>query len=85
MVPCEFSVWSERSSRRGGVESRHFSFQHAGAPGCRGATADHRRGLVVEVAPNVVDATAVDLSDVDGDRQLARQCLCSTPWIEGEM
>ena len=29
----------------------------------QGVRADHRRGLVVEVAPNVVDATAVDLSD----------------------
>ena len=39
----------------------------------QGERADHRRGLVVEVAPGVVDATAVDLSDdvSDGDDDLA--------------
>ena len=38
----------------------------------QGVRVDHRRGLVVEVAPNVVDATAVDLSDVmNGENDLA--------------
>ena len=39
----------------------------------QGVRGDHRRGLVVEVAPGVADATAVDLSDdvSDGDDDLA--------------
>ena len=38
----------------------------------QGVRADHRRSLVVEVAPKVVDATAVDLSDtMDGENDLA--------------
>ena len=48
-----------------------FQFPTRRSGRLQGARADHRRGLVVEVAPNVVDATAVDLSDVvDGENDL---------------
>ena len=68
LVPCGSFVRLERSSRRRGVESGSHSsvgrFSASDTPQCQvamGSTAGHRRGLVVEVAPGVVDGSAVVL------------------------
>ena len=51
-------------SSSGGAESESERTPTRRSARLQGVRADHRRGLVVEVAPNVVDTTAVDLSDI---------------------
>ena len=65
-VPCGSFVRPERGSRRRGVKCGSHSsvgrFTASDTPlQAMGSTAGHRRGLVVEVAPGVVDASAVVL------------------------